>query len=94
MKVLTWVFMILFCWIIFPYKWIKRGLFETRKAYAIRDAELLSKKTNKQVYVVQYKTNFIVGLRNEFRQKDSKIRRKIDGYLDWDYRNAIIYKTK
>lgn len=69
-------------------------MFEAKKSNAIRDAELLSRQTNKQVYVVQYKTDFIVGMRNEFRQKDSKIRRKIDGYLDWDYRNAIIYKTK
>lgn len=94
MRLLSWIVTILFCWVIFPYKWIKRALFEAKKANAIREADLLSIETNKQAYVVQYKTDFIVGLRDDFRRKDSKIRRKIDGFLNWDYRNAIIHKTK
>lgn len=79
---------------IFPYKWIKRAFFEAKKANAIREAERLSLRFNKQVYVLQYNTDFIVGFRDDFRRKDSKIRRKIDGFLNWDYRNAIIHKTK
>lgn len=94
MRALSWLLTVLFCWIIFPYKWTKKALFEAKKANAIREAEMISIERNKQVYVVQYRTDFIVGLRDEFRRKDSKIRRKIDGFLNWDYRNSIVHKTK
>ena len=93
MKVISWFFIVLFFWIIYPYKWANLAIFNIRKANAIRKAETMTAETGKQVYVVQYKTTFITGLRSDFRRRDSKIRRKIDGFLDWDYRNAIIHKT-
>ena len=94
MKLLSYILVGLFFWIIYPVKWIRKSLFEVKKGNAIREAETLSSQTNKRVYVVQYRREFIVGLRDDFRRKDSKIRKKLDGYLNWDYRNAIIHKTK
>lgn len=89
---------ILFAPIIYPYKWIKLFSFNIRKANAIRQAEQLTADTNKQAYVVQYRMSFKVGLRSEFRQSNSRIRRDLDkemkGFLDYDYRNGIIYRTK
>lgn len=96
--ILSILLLVLFFWVIYPVKWIKRLIFEVRKSNAIREAEDLSLKHNKQAYVVQYKMKFAVGLRSQFRQQNSKVRRKLademNGYLDYDYRNAIVYKTK
>ena len=93
MKVLSYSIVILFCWIIFPYKWVMKFIFESNKAKAIRRCDDLSLKYNKQAYVVQNGREFYVGLRSEFRQTNSKVRRKLAKYLKFDYRNAIIYKS-
>lgn len=93
-KIIAYIVTILFFWVIYPYRFIVKMIFEIKKANAIKQADELCKQTNKQVYVVQYNKDFVVGLKREFRHKDLKIRKKIDGFLDWDYRNAIIYKTK
>jgi hypothetical protein len=98
LHILSIILTILFCWIIYPFKWIKLLNFKLRKANAIRQAEQLTAETNKQVYVVQYRMRFKVGLRSEFRKHNSQIRRDLDkemkGFLDYDYRNGIIYHTK
>lgn len=95
---LSFFLAVLFCWIVFPVKWIKRFTFETRKANAIRRADLLASETGKKAFVVQQKMNFIVGLRSELRNKNSKIRSQLakenKSFLNFDYRNAIIYTTK
>lgn len=92
------ILLVLFFWIIYPYKWIKKLSFEVRKANTIRQAEQLSVNENKQVYVVQYRMRFKVGLRSDFRKANSKVRRELEkemkGFLDYDYRNGIIYRTK
>jgi len=98
LHILTVVFTVMFCWIVFPARWIKRFVFDTRKANAIREADLLSLETNKQVYVVQYGMKFKVGSRSEFRYSTNKIKsdlsKRNSSFLDYNYRNAIIYKTK
>lgn len=94
MKALSYLFVIIFAPIIFPYKWIRQFQFAAEKAKAIKQCNELSLKWNKQAYVVQNGREFYVGLRSEFRQTNSKIRKQLAGYLDFDYRNAIIYKAK
>ena len=98
LHLLTAVFTALFFPALLPAKLIKRFIFETRKANAIREADLLSSETNKQVYVVQYGMIFKVGFRSEFRYSTNKIKSDLSkqnsGFLNYDYRNAIIYKTK
>lgn len=97
-KCFSWVIVVLFCWVIFPIKWVKKILFNERKERAIAYADAMAKKNNRVYYVVQVESDFYVGTRDFFRERDGKMKRELKkkglAFLDWDYRNAIIYKAK
>ena len=73
-------------------------VFGRRKKKAIKEADERGRKTNETVYVVQHKKEFIVGIRSELKKLDKRVRKSAGIQRKdkkvWDYRNAIIYKTK
>lgn len=86
------VLLILFCWIVYPYKWIKRSVFDHRKEKAIRKAKDLNKYWDRTFYVVQNGMNFFVGDRAYFRQKKIKWNKRLRRLgVETDYRKAIIF---
>ena len=97
-KLLSYLIVALFCWIIWPYKWVLLAQNSARLANAKRRADALDAAKNQAVYVVQYRRRFKVGLRADFRRENSKVRRdlaqEMKGFLKWDYRNAIVYRTR
>lgn len=90
---LSWITTVLFAWIIFPYKWIKRMIFRLKKEHAIMDADRLCKDLNKAVYVVQDGETFYVGTRSQLRGTNKRAKRCLPDYLRYDYRNAIVYEA-
>ena len=97
-KLLSYLIVALFCWAIWPYKWALLAQNALRLANAKRRADVLDADKNQAVYVVQYRRRFKVGLRADFRRENSKVRRdlaqEMKGFLKWDYRNAIVYRTR
>jgi len=97
-KILTITITILFCWVIFPYKWITKAVFIHRMSKAKKQANKRAQQTNETVYVIQLGRKFYVGIRSELKKLDRyaakylKLTKK-ESKL-WDYRNCIIYKTK
>lgn len=97
-KLLSTIIVILFCWLIFPYKWIRHFQFVNRKSKAIRQANKLQKTTDKKVMVIQIGSIFKVGVNTELKRYD-KLARKIlkvkrcDSFI-WNYKNAVIYSAK
>lgn len=96
-KVLSWVCVVLFCWVIFPVKWYKRISFRQRKEQAIARANELAQKNNRVYYVVQMEENFFVGTRDFFRERDKKMKsilaKNNASFYKWDYRNAIVHRA-
>lgn len=96
-KVLSWVCVVLFCWLIFPIKWVKKILFNERKERAIARANELAQKNNRVYYVVQVESDFYVGNRDFFRERDKKMKsilaKNNASFYKWDYRNAIVHKA-
>ena len=90
---LSLIAVVLFCWVIYPYKWICKALFSVRKRNAVREADQLCRETGKAAYVVQAGTQFYVGNRAQFREWNSKARKGKRRFLDIDYRHALIYKA-
>lgn len=90
---LAWITTVLFAWIIYPYKWIKRMIFRAKKEHAIMDADRLCKDLNKAVYVVQDSETFYVGTRAQLRGTNKRAKRCLPEYLRYDYRNAIVYEA-
>lgn len=89
---LSFICLVLFCWIIYPYKWIKKAVFYHRKGKAINKAKDLSYNKGHKFFVVQNGMKFIVGDRNYFRGMNTKYKKKIKGsQLSFDYRDAIIF---
>ncbi len=93
-KVVSYIILVLFCWVIYPYKWIRWIAFYVRRYLAIRTADEMHNLTGRRYFVIQNGRKFIVRDKRSARKKDVKIKKKIPSYLDWDYRNAIIYRTK
>lgn len=97
-KLLSYLIVALFCWIIWPYKWALLAQNRVRLANAKRRADALDNALNQAVYVVQYRRRFKVGARKDFRRENSNVRRdlaqEMKGFLKWDYRNAIVYRTR
>lgn len=89
---------ILFCWVIYPYKWIKAYTFKRRLNKAIKKADARQKTTPCKVLVVQFKGEFIVGIPSELKKIDNLVRKRNNiprKYKKvWDYRNAIVYSAK
>lgn len=92
-KVLSVLIVVLFCWVIFPIKWVRSIVFKARKSAAIKEADELCRQTHKAAYVVQMGTRFAVGNRAEFRDWNKKAQRGRKRYLDIDYRHAVVYKA-
>lgn len=90
---LSLIAVVLFCWVIYPYKWIRKALFRVRKRNAVREADQLCRETGKAAYVVQAGTQFYVGSRAQFREWNTKARKGKRRFLDIDYRHALIYKA-
>jgi len=90
---LSLIAVVLFCWVIYPYKWIRKALFRVRKRNAVREADQLCRETGKAAYVVQAGTQFYVGNRAQFREWNNKARKGKRRFLDIDYRHALIYKA-
>ena len=63
-KVISYICVILFCWIVYPYKWIDKALFNYRKAKAIAKAN----KSGKKEYVVQVGKSFLTGTKEDFKR--------------------------
>ena len=91
--ILAQLCVILFAWIIYPYKWIKKLIFRIKKENAIKEADALSKELNKAVYVVQDHEKFYVGTRTQFREGNKDAKRCLPDWLRYDYRHAVIYKA-
>lgn len=96
-KVLSWVCVVLFCWVIYPLKWYRHISFNLRKENAINKAIHLAKQNNRVYYVVQMGENFFVGTRDFFRERDKKMKsilaKNNASFYKWDYRNAIVFKA-
>ena len=91
----TIVTLILFCWVIYPYKWIRKLIYHIRKAhYCRRAADLSTRSAGKVVFVIQHLDKFYYGTRKSLRNNDKNItKRFFEGKpLECDYRNAIIAK--
>ena len=97
-KLLSTIIVILFAWIIFPYKWIKHAIFVNRKSKAIKQADKRQKETNKKVMVCQLGTTFIVGVNDELKRIDKKafkiLKLNRDEQFIWNYKNSVIYSAK
>ena len=90
---------VLFAWLIFPYKWITRALFNRKKAKAMRKARKMSEQTGATIYVVQWHDTFFIGKRNELRQiinqyYAKRIHKRYSHKLDVDFRNAVVASYK
>lgn len=86
------IFLILFFWIIYPYKWIKQYVFKHKKEKAIQKAKDLNAHWNRTFYVVQNGMDFFVGDRSHFRQKKIKWNKRLRKLrVETDYKKAIVY---
>ena len=97
-KALSTVIVILFCWVIFPYKWIKHAIFVNRKSKAIRQANKRQLTTAKKVMVCQIGSHFIVGVNDELKRINKRGRKllklnKNEEFI-WNYKNSLIYTAK
>lgn len=92
------IIVILFCWVIYPYKWAKHIAFIMRKRKAIKQADERQKTSNDTVYVVQILDTFHIGIKSEMKKLDKKARKilglkRVDNFI-WDYRRSVIYKAR
>ncbi len=89
---MSYALLILFCWIVYPCKWIKKAVFRRRKRKAIEKAINRYNETGRHYHVVQNGLNFFVGDRAYFRQKKIKWNKRLKrlGAIS-DYRIAIIF---
>lgn len=92
-RILAVLCVVLFCWLIYPAKWIRAAVFRVRRNNAILQADRLHQQTGKAAYVVQNGTRLIVGNRATLRNWNKHVRKAKQPCLDIDYRHAIIYKT-
>ncbi len=92
-RTLSVLCVVLFCWLIYPAKWIRTAVFRVRRNNAILQADRLYAQTGKAAYVVQNGTRFLVGNRATLRNWNKQVRKGKQPCLDIDYRHAIIYKT-
>lgn len=87
---------VLFAWVIFPIKWIRRLKFNIRKRIAFRNAQRASRLTKTSVYVCQWGNRFFVGTRKELRLKVDKIGNKVvrrytkSHAYDVDFRKTLV----
>lgn len=97
-KTLSYLILILFCWIIYPYKWGVKLSFLRSKHKAVIKAEKMYSALNKTVYVVQWGKTFYVGVRSQCRKLDRAAAKHLglthQEHKLWDYRNCVVYKTK
>ena len=97
-KALSTLIVILFCWLIFPYKWIRHAVFVNRKNKAIKQADKRQLTTNKKVMVIQIGNRFIVGINDELKRINKRGRKllKLNKNEDfiWNYKNSLIYSAK
>lgn len=89
---------ILFCWIIYPIKWVKYFAFIHKKNKAIKEADKLQKTTDKKIMVIQLGNVFKVGTNTELKRMDKLARtilkiKRADNWI-WDYKKALIYSAK
>jgi len=96
-KIINWLSLAIY-FMFFPVFWtiktVRKYTFNRRKAKAIKQANKLHKKQNVRVHVVQLRSKFIVGTRNDLRRKRSKYTKKLSkAGLIFDYKQAIIYTT-
>ena len=93
-KVLSYIFLVLFCWIVYPYKWIDKAIFDHRKAKAIAKAN----KSGRKEYVIQIGKHFISGTKEDMdRIKKNSCKNlglKRIHYNLFDWKSAVIYTTK
>lgn len=94
LKTCTIIMLVLFCWIIYPVKWIKKMKFVYDRKNAIGRANVLHQYTGKKYHVMQNGRSFYVGSRIMLRSIniEGKKALKYTG-CKFDYRNAIIYST-
>jgi len=91
-RYMSMICLILFFWIIYPYKWIKQAIFNHRKEKAIQEAKDLSFEKGHKFFVVQNGMKFLVGDKKYFRKMNTKYKKRIKGtQLFFDYREAIIF---
>ena len=97
-KLTAQIIVILFCWIIYPYKWIRHFAFISKKKKAIKKADKLQKNSCKKIMVCQIGSIFKVGTKTDLKRMD-KLARKIlkikraDSWI-WNYKKALIYSAK
>jgi hypothetical protein len=97
-KLTAQLVVILFCWIIYPYKLVKHFAFIRKKNKAIKQADKLQKTTDKKIMVVQLGSIFKVGTNTELKRMDKLARtilkiKRADNWI-WDYKKALIYSAK
>lgn len=85
----------LFCWVVFPYKWIKKAAQKAKLLQIRKQADERAATENRHIYVVQWNDTYKVGTRQEIRAWSNRIRadlaRQYKAFYDFDYRHAIIY---
>ena len=91
---------VLFAWLIFPIKWIRRWRFNMRKHFARKRAMRQSLKTKESVYVSQWGEHFFVGTRRYLRNNVDKIGQKVvkrytnSHVYDVDFRKSLVAKYR
>lgn len=90
------LFVVLFCWVIYPYKWTRLLVHNIRKANVCRQACHASTQCGDVVFVIQHGKEFYYGTRKTLRNHNKKASKKIQSeyspLLECDYRNAIVAK--
>lgn len=88
---------VVFCWIVYPYKWAKAAIVWVRKIQAIQRAKDMAHERGCKIFVVQNGMRFDVGTRAVMRRKSTKIQRRFARnhaeYMDYDYRYGIVFEA-
>lgn len=92
-EALAIVFVCLFFWILYPIKWAKKLVFKAKLKRAKESAVEMSKRLNRAVYVCQNGTDIFIGTRDELREWNRTVRKDKPGFLDIDYRHAVVFKA-
>lgn len=87
-KIFSIIFTVLFWWIIWPYKALRKLNFERDRDMAVVECKTLAIQNQKRHYVVQNGMHFHVQNRASFRRWNLKNKKKIQSF---DYRNALVY---
>ena len=96
-KILAYfIYAVSFLWV---FKKLTKWIFDRRKKKAIQKANKRHKEEKKKIFVIQIGKKFHVGTREELRRENKTGRKAVKylsktHWLDYNYKNAIIYEAK